>query len=94
MNTARRGIDQSSEKLSPRRLDNRGPGTDRRRSFRRSNPCRRFRMLIAMERAVPAGKVIRTRRARRVNYQGEIAVHYLLTEMQKSIAQSSSSPRL
>ena len=36
----------------------------------------------------------RTRRARRVNYQGEIAVHYLLTEMQKSIAQSSSSPRL
>jgi hypothetical protein len=47
-----------------------------------------------MERAVPAGKVIRTRRARRVNYQGEIAVHYLLTEMQKSIAQSSSSPRL
>ena len=46
MNTARRGIDQSSEKLSPRRLDNRGPGTDRRRSFRRSNPCRRFRMLI------------------------------------------------
>ena len=32
MNTARRGIDQSSEKLSPRRLDNRGPGTDRRRS--------------------------------------------------------------
>src|ERR1700720_2924683 len=46
MNTARRGIDQSSEKLSPRRLDNRGPGTDRRRSFRRSDPCRRFRMLI------------------------------------------------
>jgi hypothetical protein len=42
MNTARRGIDQSSEKLSPRRLDNRGPGTDRRRSFRRSNPVGGF----------------------------------------------------
>jgi hypothetical protein len=53
-----------------------------------------IKFLNAMERAVPAGKVIRTRRARRVNYQGEIAVHYLLTEMQKSIAQSSSSPRL